>query len=127
MIRRLAFLPILLAALAFAASARGAEAPCNLEPKAKCFGVESLEAALSTTQAGAHPDLTFAFEVKQDPDSKPDAFGLKDSYEIDPQRADRTAAGPDRRPQRARGAPAVHRAELATTRRKAARTAPRSG
>jgi hypothetical protein len=83
MIRRAAMLATaaLLAILAVASAAQGAEAPCQLEPKAKCFGVESLEAALSTTQAGAHPDLTFTFEVKKDPESKPNALGLKDAYE----------------------------------------------
>ena len=44
------------------------------------FGLESVEAELSSTQAGGHPDLTFSFEVKQDPASEPNPFGLKDSY-----------------------------------------------
>jgi hypothetical protein len=56
------------------------EAPCELEPRAKCFGIESIESALSSTQAGAHPDLTFTFDIKKDPESAPNVFGLKDSY-----------------------------------------------
>jgi hypothetical protein len=35
---------------------------------------------LSTTQAGGHPDLTFTFATVKDPQSKPNVFGLKDSY-----------------------------------------------
>jgi hypothetical protein len=44
------------------------------------FGIESVGASLSTTQAGAHPDLTLSVDVKQDPASEPNAFGLKDSF-----------------------------------------------
>jgi hypothetical protein len=52
------------------------------------FGLESVEATLSAppdspyaaTQAGAHPDLTLTFAVEQDPASKPNSFGLRDSY-----------------------------------------------
>jgi len=64
---------------ALAAPARAAD-PCELEPQAKCFGVESLEASLSTTQAGAHPDVSFGFEIAEDPESEPNSFGLKDAY-----------------------------------------------
>jgi hypothetical protein len=81
MIRR-AFVPILaaLAALAFAASAQGAEEPpCTLTPKVKCFGLESISASLSTTQAGDHPDLTFRVDFKTDPESK-SGTGLKTAY-----------------------------------------------
>jgi len=81
MIRRAALLAIAaLAALLLATPAQGAEAPCELTPRAKCFGLESIEAALSTTQAGAHPDLTFSFDIVKDPESAPNAFGLKDGY-----------------------------------------------
>jgi len=66
------------AALALPAAARGAEEACQLEPKTRCFGLESASASLSTTQAGAHPDLTFSFEVKKDPESEPQpSSGLK--------------------------------------------------
>jgi len=70
----------LLGALAFASSARAAEEPCDLVPKTLCFGVASLDAELSSTQAGAHPDLTFTFEIAQDPDTDPTAIGLRDAY-----------------------------------------------
>ena len=42
--------------------------------------MESAGAALYQLQAGAHPDLTFSFAVKQDPASKPNPFGLHDAY-----------------------------------------------
>jgi hypothetical protein len=81
MIRRATLLVVVtVAALALAASAHAEEPPCTLEPKTQCFGVESLEASLSTTQAGAHPDLSFSFDVKKDPTSEPNTFGLKDAY-----------------------------------------------
>jgi hypothetical protein len=89
MIRRATLLlTAVLAILALAAPANAAEAACELKPKAKCFGLESLDASLSIspeagfepTQAGAHPDLTFGFFIKQDPETKPDLFGLKDAY-----------------------------------------------
>jgi hypothetical protein len=62
---------VLLVAVVFATNATGAP---------EDFGLEAVEASLSTTQAGAHPDFTFAFEVKQDPSTSENAFGLKDSY-----------------------------------------------
>ena len=31
------------------------------------FGIDSVSASLSTTQAGAHPDLTQGFDLKRDP------------------------------------------------------------
>jgi len=74
------FAGALLAALAFASSAAAAEEPCDLVPKSRCFGVASLDAELSTTKAGAHPDLTFSFEMAQDPSTELDALGLRDSY-----------------------------------------------
>ena len=68
------------AAFAWNAGASAAEPPCDLEPRSRCFGLESLDASLSTTQAGAHPDLSFTFDVKKDPESKENVFGLKDAY-----------------------------------------------
>jgi len=62
------------------AVAAAAGGDCELTPRSKCFGIESVEASLSTTQAGAHPDLTFSFEVKKDPESKPNTVGLADAY-----------------------------------------------
>jgi len=86
----------LAAALWLAPAASAAEAPCELEPRYRCYGVESLSASLSISiskkeeeegkkppspyQAGAHPDLTFSFAVKEDPESEPNVFGLHDSY-----------------------------------------------
>ena len=77
----------LLAALALAGPAGAAEVPCAETPKAKCFGVASLEASLASTdpeveatQAGAHPDLSFSFDLKQDPESAPNGFGLRGPY-----------------------------------------------
>ncbi len=75
-----ASLALSLACLALAAPALAAEPPCELESRAQCFGVESLDAALSTTQAGAHPDLTFTFDIKKDPESEPNVFGLENAY-----------------------------------------------
>jgi hypothetical protein len=79
--RRLA--PVVLGVLVLAilaAPVRAAEDPCELTPKYRCFGVESVSASLSTTQAGAHPDLTFSVDVKKDPESETNAAGLKDPY-----------------------------------------------
>lgn len=70
----------LTAILATSASAGAAGQECTLEPRAACFGIESVKASLSTAQAGAHPDFTLDVEVKQDPESTPNLFGLKDSY-----------------------------------------------
>jgi hypothetical protein len=69
-------LAIALLALAWSSSAQGA----TCEPKASCFGIESVDASLSTQQAGAHPDVTFSFALKQDPESEPNAFGLRESF-----------------------------------------------
>jgi len=82
MIRRATLLVAALSLIAlFAPAAAGAaEAPCVLTPQAKCFGVESLEASLSSTEAGAHPDLSFTADIKRDPNSKPNTFGLRDAY-----------------------------------------------
>lgn len=83
MIRRAAVLVAAssLAVLAFSASpAMAAEEPCTLPEKAECYGVESLSASLSTSQAGGHPDLGFEFDIKRDPESDPNTFGLKDAF-----------------------------------------------
>lgn len=69
-----------LALAACASSAVAAEPPCDLEPRARCFGIASVSASLSTTQAGGHPDLGLDVAIKQDPTSDPNPFGLKDSY-----------------------------------------------
>jgi hypothetical protein len=87
--RSLAALGALIAVALCAPAPAGAE-ECELQPRAACFGLEKLEATLSApagsafgaNQAGAHPDLTLTFEVKQDPETKPNSFGLKDSYAV---------------------------------------------
>jgi hypothetical protein len=76
-------LTLLLAAVALlsgalAAAARAAEPEC--EPRTSCFGLEAVHAELSTTQAGAHPDFSISFEVRQDPASPENLFGLHKSY-----------------------------------------------
>jgi len=44
------------------------------------YGLASVGASLSTTQAGAHPDFTTSFELKTDPASPPDSNGLHNPY-----------------------------------------------
>ena len=44
------------------------------------YGVESVDAAISSTQAGDHPDLTIGFELKTDPSSPADANGFHAPY-----------------------------------------------
>ena len=82
MIRGISVLFIaLLAALALSIPAQAAEGgECELEPRTACFGLESVKATLSNTEAGNHPDLTFSFEVKQDPETAPNVVGLHASY-----------------------------------------------
>ncbi len=53
---------------------------CTSEPRAACFGVAAVKAALSTTQAGAHPDFTFDVEIAADPQSELNKGGFHDSY-----------------------------------------------
>jgi len=80
MIRRHALTALFaLAALAILGPIHGAAA-AECEPKASCFGVESLSASLSTSQAGAHPDVSFSFDITQDPESPLNKSGLHDSY-----------------------------------------------
>jgi hypothetical protein len=57
-----------------------AEPPCELEPRARCFGVESISGSLSTIEAGAHPEVEFDVAIKEDPQSTPNAFGLRDAF-----------------------------------------------
>jgi len=78
----LAALLALLAALALTASASAIEGEkeCTETPRSRCFGLTKLEASLSTTQAGAHPDLHFSFEVKQDPLTEENLFGGHEPY-----------------------------------------------
>ncbi|MGN6815341.1 MAG: hypothetical protein ACTHK3_04570 [Solirubrobacterales bacterium] len=82
MIRRtVLFLAPVFACLLLAAPAIGAEAEnCEAEPRPACFGIESVQASLSTNQAGAHPDLSLDVVVKQDPSTPANVFGLHDSY-----------------------------------------------
>jgi hypothetical protein len=82
MIRRMTFaVTPILAALALAVPAIGAGAEnCELEPRPACFGIESVEASLSSTQAGAHPDLGLDIAIKQSPNSPLNVFKLHDSY-----------------------------------------------
>jgi len=75
----------LLFAPAFAGAAEAEN--CDTEPRPACFGIESVSASLSSSQegvlpnqAGAHPDLSFAIVIKQDPSSPTNVFGLHDSY-----------------------------------------------
>jgi len=65
-----------LSALALAAALFAA--PAAAAPQD--FGVESVKASLTTAQAGAHPDLTFSFDIKRDPSSPANPFGEHDSY-----------------------------------------------
>jgi hypothetical protein len=55
-------------------------ANCEAEPRPACFGVESVSADLSTTQAGDHPDFTLTVDIKRNPQSEANAAGFKDSY-----------------------------------------------
>lgn len=77
--RLVAILSLAVFGAAALATAPGAQAD-ECEPKASCFGLESVDASLSTHQAGAHPDLTFSFALKLDPESEPNHLGLHESY-----------------------------------------------
>ena len=84
MIRRGVLLAIaILAALALAtpagASAAGEE--CELEQRYRCFGLESVDGSLSTHQAGAHPDVSFDFDLERDPKTPLNTFGEHDAFE----------------------------------------------
>jgi hypothetical protein len=81
MIRRSALCGAALLVLALASpAAASAATECELNPAPSCFGLDSVDASLSTAQAGAHPDLSFDFDIAENPTSAPNAFGLKDSY-----------------------------------------------
>jgi len=82
MIRRSALLVAFTLVTAGLANSTGAAAAevCDLTPRAECFGIESVNASISTTEAGAHPDLTLDVQIKQDPESEPNVFDLKDSF-----------------------------------------------
>jgi hypothetical protein len=80
MIRRTVLLATALAALAAAAPTGAAAAECDFTPRTACFGIESVAADLSTEQAGDHPDVSFSIAIKEDPKSKPNVSGLRDSY-----------------------------------------------
>jgi hypothetical protein len=72
----------MIAALALTAATLAATQvqAAECEPKASCFGLESVGASLSTHQAGDHPDMTLSFVLKQDPASEPNPFGLHKPY-----------------------------------------------
>lgn len=82
MIRRT--VPLLIIALSLpifgTTGAIAADSECELTPRTQCFGIESVQASLSNTEAGAHPDLTFSFDIKHDPEGKPNPFGLRNGY-----------------------------------------------
>lgn len=90
MIRRLAFLagpvfavlamPVLAALLLWLSPVNAVAVDCEIEPRPDCFGIESVKASLSTTQAGAHPDLGLDVAVKQNPNSPANVFGLHAPY-----------------------------------------------
>jgi hypothetical protein len=66
--------------IALAIPTAAAAEECTLVPRTACFGIESVDASLSSAQAGAHPDFSFTVDIKKDPESEPNAFGLQDSY-----------------------------------------------
>ena len=83
MIRRLATLiaAAMAALLLTASQASAAEAEnCGTEPRPECFGIESVNVALSNSQAGSHPDLELDVAAKTDPTSPTNVFGLHDAY-----------------------------------------------
>jgi hypothetical protein len=82
MIRRatLLALPALLALLLAMAGTAAAVENCEVDPRPACFGIESVNASLSTTQAGAHPDLGLNVAIKLNPSSPTNVFGLHNSY-----------------------------------------------
>jgi hypothetical protein len=82
MIRRIALLGAAgLAALMLAAPGAASSAEnCEKDPRPACFGIESVQASLSTYEAGAHPDLSLDVAIAQNQKSPTNAFGLHDSY-----------------------------------------------
>jgi hypothetical protein len=71
--RHLGTVAILTVAILTATASPAAAAPED-------YGVESFSAALSTNQAGSHPDLNLDFELKTDPTSSEDSNGLHSPY-----------------------------------------------
>jgi hypothetical protein len=65
--------------LSFAGLA-GSAAAAECEPVAKCFGIASVSAELSSNHAGAHPDFITNIEMKTDSTSPTDPTGLKAPY-----------------------------------------------
>jgi len=83
MSRRLLSLSIAALLLAILAPSGAAAADeCELSPRTACFGLSSASAQLSTSQAGAHPEVTLSFEVKQDPTSEENSSGFKAPYAL---------------------------------------------
>jgi hypothetical protein len=82
MIRRTATLMAasVLAALLLATPARAEAENCEAEPRPACFGIETVSVALSTTQAGAHPDMEFDVGVKQNLQSVKNLADVYNSY-----------------------------------------------
>jgi len=83
MTRRLSLAPLVALAallLALPAGAGAAAENCEAEPRPACFAIESVGASISTTQAGAHPDLTLEVAVRQNPATPTNVFGLHNSY-----------------------------------------------
>jgi len=73
--------PALIAALLAMPGVAGASVEnCDTEPRPECFGIESVDASLSTSQAGAHPDVGLDVAIKLDPKSPTNVFGLHNSY-----------------------------------------------
>src|SRR6185436_46746 len=82
MIRRTAILisTVLTVILLSAAPATAEAENCEADPRPECYGIESVGAGLSTTEAGAHPDFTLDVEAKQNPLSPLNLVGLHDAY-----------------------------------------------
>ena len=68
--------PLLLALAVMLVLATGAEADYS------DYGLASVDASLSTTQAGAHPDFTTTFELKTNPASPADSNGQHEPYAV---------------------------------------------
>ena len=75
---------LLVLALAIFAGVLGATpaqaTTCELEPVSRCYGFESSDAQVSTTQAGAHADYTTSFTLKADSGGEP--FGATATLNI---------------------------------------------
>jgi hypothetical protein len=69
-----------LAAVLFSAATLLASAPPAAQAVVSDYGIESVGASLSTTQAGKHPDFTTTINLKTDPTAPPDEFGNQPTY-----------------------------------------------